>query len=225
MNFDFIYDYQINFIFRIIVAGVCGIFIGMERKNRAKEAGIRTHCIVACAAALMMIISKYGFFDMTMSGDIRLDPSRMAQGIVTGVGFLGAGMIYFQRGTLIGLTTASGIWAVSGIGMAIGSGMYIVGISSTFIILIVQLLFHRKHKLSTQHKIKNYTVLNVCEKNFQYRVTDVLKGMNISITDVSIKKYDGDIYDYVFHIEMEESVNEEDLLSLFDYECSVDFAN
>ena len=106
---DFGFDYRLICILRIIVAGICGIIIGLERKSRAKEAGIRTHCIVACASCLMMIISKYGFFDLQFSGDFKFDPSRMAQGIVTGVGFLGAGMIYFQRGTLIGLTTASGI--------------------------------------------------------------------------------------------------------------------
>ena len=84
-------EYHINMIFRMLVSCLCGMAIGFERKNRAKEAGIRTHCIVACASAKMMIISKYGFEDLIQaytSADVRLDPSRMAQGIVTGVGFL-----------------------------------------------------------------------------------------------------------------------------------------
>lgn len=221
---QFIYDYQLNHILRIIVAGVCGIIIGLERKNRAKEAGIRTHCIVACASALMMIISKYGFFDMNFSGDFKFDPSRMAQGIVTGVGFLGAGMIYFQRGTLVGLTTASGIWAVSGIGMAIGSGMYIIGISATFIILLIQLVFHSKNKIVPTNKIKNLSILKVQEENFQSVVEEKLALLNIYINDVSIKKYDG-VYDYVLHIEMPKDTREENILSLFDYECSIDFNN
>ena len=221
---DFIYTYHINLIFRIIVAGVCGILIGWERKNRAKEAGIRTHCIVACAATLMMIISKYGFFDMDFNGEIRLDPSRMAQGIVTGVGFLGAGMIYFQRGTLIGLTTASGIWAVSGIGMAIGAGMYVIGISSTVIILLVQLLFHHKNKIAPQHKIKNLSVYKVIEPGFQSVAEEKLSKLEIIVNDVSIKKYDG-MYDYIFHIEMDQDIREEELLHIFDYECAIDFNN
>ena len=221
---QFIYDYQLNLILRIIIAGVCGIIIGLERKNRAKEAGIRTHCIVACASALMMIISKYGFFDMNFGGDFKFDPSRMAQGIVTGVGFLGAGMIYFQRGYLIGLTTASGIWAVSGIGMAIGSGMYIIGISSTFIILLIQLIFHSKNKIAPSNKIKNLSILKVQEENFQSVVEEKLSLMNIIINDVSIKKYDG-MYDYILHIEMPKDIREENILSLFDYECLVDFNN
>lgn len=222
MNFQF--DYRLICILRIIVAGICGIVIGLERKNRAKEAGIRTHCIVACAACLMMVISKYGFFDLQFSGDFKFDPSRMAQGIVTGVGFLGAGMIYFQRGTLIGLTTASGIWAVSGIGMAIGAGMYVIGISSTVIILLVQLLFHHKNKIAPQHKIKNLSVYKVIEPGFQSVAEEKLSELEIIVNDVSIKKYDG-MYDYIFHIEMEQDIKEEDLLHIFEYECAIDFNN
>ncbi len=187
--------------------------------NQLAKDGIRTHCIVACASALMMIISKYGFFDMNFSGDFKFDPSRMAQGIVTGVG-----MIYFQRGTLIDLTTASGIWAVSGIGMAIGAGMYIIGISATFIILLIQLVFHSKNKIVPTNKIKNLSILKVQEENFQAVVEEKLSLLNIYINDVSIKKYDG-VYDYILHIEMPKDTREENILSLFDYECSTDFNN
>ena len=132
---EFIETYHINLIFRIIISCICGILIGFERKNRAKEAGVRTHCIVACASALMMIISKYGFYDIIQNAsligaDVRLDPSRLAQGIVTGVGFLGAGMIYIQRGSIRGLTTSSGIWATCGIGMAIGFAIALVAMAT-----------------------------------------------------------------------------------------------
>ncbi len=220
---DFIYDYHINLIFRIIIAGICGIFIGMERKNSGKEAGIRTHCIVACAAALMMIISKYGFYDMEFSlGDVRLDPSRMAQGIVTGVGFLGAGMIYFQRGSLVGLTTASGIWAVSGIGMAIGAGMYIIGISSVLIILAVQVMFHRRNKIVIHNKQKSLYISGVSEQEFAKTVKNILESIDVTITDISVKKHLDNTFDYHFNIEMEETVEEEDIIALFKYECSLE---
>ncbi len=223
---SFFYDYHMNLILRIIVAGICGIIIGLERKNSGKEAGIRTHCIVACAAALMMIISKYGFYDMEFSlGDVKLDPSRMAQGIVTGVGFLGAGMIYFQRGALIGLTTASGIWAVSGIGMAIGAGMYIIGISSTAIILIIQYLFHKRNKIVIHTKQKSLCITGVSEDGFVDTVKNKLESINVVITDLSIKKYKDNIFDYIFHIEMDETVNEEDIIKLFGYECSIENIN
>ena len=128
---------------RILIAGVCGIMIGFERKNRLKEAGIRTHLIVALGSALMMVVSKYGFEDVLFEGG-RADASRIASQIVTGVGFLGAGTIFVRKQAISGLTTAAGIWATAGIGMAIGSGMYSVGIASALIIVFMQKLFHGK---------------------------------------------------------------------------------
>ena len=136
-----------EYLFRILLAGVCGGVIGYERKNRGKGAGIRTHIIVAIASSLMMIISKYGFYDLSFGGDFKFDPSRIASQIVSGVGFLGAGMIFIQKNSVKGLTTAAGIWATSGIGMAIGSGMYTVGILSSLLILAVQLILHMNLKI------------------------------------------------------------------------------
>ena len=127
---------QSELFFRIVLAALCGAFIGYERMHRGKGAGIRTHLVVAAASALMMIISKYGFSDISriVVGNVaeyRLDPSRLAAQIVTGVGFLGAGMIFIHKNNITGLITAAGIWATSGVGMAIGSGMYSVGIATT----------------------------------------------------------------------------------------------
>ena len=136
---------QLIYIFRILLAALCGALIGYERKNRGKRAGIRTHIIVAIASALMMLVSKYGFFDL-ISGTKAADPSRIAAQVVSGVGFLGAGMIYFNRKTLQGLTTAAGIWATSGIGLAMGAGMYFIGIFTTIIIIVSQILLHKNLK-------------------------------------------------------------------------------
>lgn len=140
---------QFELLGRILIAAICGAVIGFERKNRKKEAGIRTHIIVAVAASLLMIISKYGFFDlvsgnMFQGADVRLDPSRIASCIVSGIGFLGAGMIFTYKKTVSGLTTAAGIWATAGIGMAIGSGLYVIGISCAFLIVVLQLLLHNR---------------------------------------------------------------------------------
>lgn len=224
----FIETYHINLLFRIIIAGICGIIIGFERKNRAKEAGVRTHCIVACASALMMVISKYGFYDLIeeailIGADVRLDPSRMAQGIVTGVGFLGAGMIYIQRGSIRGLTTASGIWATSGIGMAIGAGMYIVGIASTVVILAVQVLFHQKTRFMTQHKTRSLAIYSVTEEDYQSKVTQSMNEHNINISEVSIKKNEDSSLDYIFYLDMPEQIGEEWIISSIDYRCKIDF--
>lgn len=223
-------QYQINLIIRMIVACACGIVIGIERKNRAKEAGIRTHCIVACASAMMMIISKYGFSDLirlaaVLEEDVRLDPSRMAQGIVTGVGFLGAGIIYFQRGAIKGLTTAAGVWAVSGIGMAIGAGMYIIGISATLLILLAQIILHSKSSFMSKYKTKTMKIYGVDETDFQKKVMEQFQNMDIGVLDVSVAKNTDGTFDYAFCFEVPKSTCEEGLVKLFPYRCSIDFTN
>ncbi len=134
---------QLAYMARLLVASGCGILIGYERKNRLKEAGMRTHLIVALGAALMMLVSKYGFFDLAGYNDfLRVDASRIASQIVSGVGFLGAGMIFVRNRSVTGLTTAAGIWTTAGIGMAIGAGMYAVGIFCTVVVLGTQYLLH-----------------------------------------------------------------------------------
>lgn len=121
---------------RLLVAGLMGVFIGLEREYRAKEAGFRTHFLVALGSALMMIVSKYGFYDILSKDLIRLDPSRIAAQVVSGIGFLGAGTIILQKHIVRGLTTAAGIWATSGIGLVIGAGMYSIGIIATAFVLM-----------------------------------------------------------------------------------------
>ena len=138
--------WELDLLFRIFLAGICGGLIGYERNSRLKEAGIRTHLIVALGAALMMIVSKYGFADVTDLKGVALDPSRVAAQIVTGVGFLGAGMIFVRNQNISGLTTAAGIWATAGIGMAIGAGLYFLGVAGTALIVILQIMLHKDFK-------------------------------------------------------------------------------
>lgn len=130
------------YVIRILVAGICGFCIGYERKTRSKEAGIRTHTIVCMASALLMIISKYAFVDQLDWGTKGADTARIAAQIVSGIGFLGAGIIIYRRDTLYGLTTAAGIWAAAGIGMALGAGMYILGVATTVLLIILQVFLH-----------------------------------------------------------------------------------
>ena len=130
LNSQFSLLQNLDFFIRILVAGLCGFVLGVERSRRFKEAGVRTHMIVCCGAALVMIVSKYGFADLTsatgeaFNGTRGADPARLAAQVVSGVGFLGAGMIFKNGGSVTGLTTAAGIWAAAGIGLAIGSGMH-----------------------------------------------------------------------------------------------------
>ena len=134
-----------HFIVRMLVSIVCGFAIGLERKSRSKEAGIRTHAIVCLASCLFMILSKYltaPLFSDISGNSFDGDATRIAAQVVTGIGFLGAGIIMYRRDVMHGLTTAAGIWATSAIGMAIGGGFIVTGVFATAIILLLQLVFH-----------------------------------------------------------------------------------
>lgn len=124
-----------EFIFRVFVAALLGGMIGFEREYRAKEAGLRTHFLVAMGSALFMIVSQYGF-NAVLSTSIKLDPSRVAAQVVSGIGFIGAGTIIFQKHVIKGLTTAAGLWVTSAIGLACGSGLYLLSVASTLLVLL-----------------------------------------------------------------------------------------
>jgi putative Mg2+ transporter-C (MgtC) family protein len=115
--------------------------IGLEREMRQKSAGLRTHTLVGVGAALFMLISKYGFNDVLEPGRVILDPSRVAAQIVTGVGFLGAGLIFVRRDSVRGLTTAAAIWVTAAVGAASGAGLPVLAALTTGIYFVVALVF------------------------------------------------------------------------------------
>ena len=126
-----------EFILRLFAAAVMGGIIGMERGYRAKEAGVRTHFLVALGSALFMIVSQFGFETVLgLPYNIRLDPSRIASQVVSGIGFIGAGTIIFQKHVVKGLTTAAGLWVTAAIGMTCGSGLYILASATTLLVLL-----------------------------------------------------------------------------------------
>jgi len=128
---------EYEFILRIFCAAILGGLIGLEREYRAKEAGFRTHFLVALGSALFMIVSAYGF-EGAMNSDLhRWDVSRVASQVVSGIGFIGAGTIIFRKSEnmVSGLTTAAGVWVTGAIGLACGGGMYVLSIASTILVL------------------------------------------------------------------------------------------
>ena len=138
------YDFGLDLILRLVLSLVSGSIVGYERMLRHKSAGIRTHAMVAFGSAIFAIASKYGFLDIVVLDSVNVDVSRVAANIVTGVCFLGAGMIFVKGKSISGLTTAAGIWTVSAIGMVWGCGMYSLGIVSTVIIAIIQYAPHSR---------------------------------------------------------------------------------
>lgn len=148
---------ELRYLISVLLAIILGFAIGYERKLRFKEAGIRTHTIVCVGSTLIMIVSKYGFSD-----SIEADASRVAAQIVSGIGFLGAGIIVYRKHEIHGLTTAAGIWTTSGVGMAVGAGLYIVAVGATVIIIAVQCVFHANFKL---FRTKKYFQIKICFLN------------------------------------------------------------
>ena len=204
-------------LLRIIIAVFCGAFIGHERTNRGKGAGIRTHTIVAVASCLMMIISQYGFEDFfntftNSDVELKLDPSRIAAQIVTGIGFLGAGMIFIQKNNITGLTTAAGIWAIAGIGMAIGCGMYFIGIACTVIIFLVQLLMHKNSRI-LHSQVESELVINVEEsENAIEQIIDLLKEFEVNIIEISYEKNKDDLLEVTVLVQYTHNMNKVKLI-------------
>lgn len=128
-------------LYELGAAFVLSAVIGLEREARRKSAGLRTYTVVGTSAALFLLISKYGFNDVLRSGQIVLDPSRVAAQIVTGIGFIGAGLIFVHNDRVQGLTTAATVWLVTAVGMACGAGLLLLAVVVTIAYFIVAFLF------------------------------------------------------------------------------------
>ena len=185
-----------EYLLRLTLSALFGGLIGLERELRMKGAGIRTHLLVSFAACTMTLVSKYGFFDVIDYPDIRLDPSRIAAGLVTAIGFLGAGTIFARGRSVSGLTTAAGLWATAGIGLAMGAGMYPVGVFGTLMIALLQILMHKfvmqADALASNHL--HFTVQDSAQ--FHERLGDYLQERNVQIMDSRITYHDDGFVSY-----------------------------
>ncbi|MBE6676576.1 MAG: MgtC/SapB family protein [Clostridia bacterium] len=178
-----------DYLVRVVVACLCGGLIGLERTKRLKEAGIRTHIIVALGATLIMVVSKYGFSDV-----IGADASRIASNVVTGISFLGAGVIFVRGGSVKGLTTAAGIWATAAIGLALGAGMYTVGVLCTAIIIILQISLHKFLPADMQSSKELLLVISKDYHTVMPKIRARLEEMKVLISGVEMEKMDnGDV--------------------------------
>ena len=207
-------------LLRIILAVLCGAFVGIERTNRGKEAGIRTHAIVALASCLMMIISQYGFSDFFRNYNYnnvepRLDPSRIAAQIVSGIGFLGAGTIFIHKNVVTGLTTAAGIWAIAGVGMSIGCGMYFIGISCTIVIIVAQFILHKSSKFtSNQPETQMAFVIENSEENID-TILEEIKKIDGVILETEYTKKEENLLEIKICIQHAKAIDKETLFKRF----------
>ncbi len=217
------YYMEIECIFRILISAICGSFIGIERKVRLKEAGTRTHLVVAFGSALFMIVSKYGFEDMILraaqNSAISFDPTRVASTIVTGIGFLGAGTIFVRRNVINGLTTAAGLWSTAAVGMAIGAGQYIIGISATVILVLFQWFLHSSKLFNrTSTVIMNFK-LAPCDKPIE-KLKTALEDKGIKVKSVSFEKNSNNECKIECFVKMPAKISH---IQLSDELCSIDF--
>ena len=201
------------YLLGLITAVVCGALIGVERTFRQKEAGIRTHIIVALGSALIMIVSKYGFFDIVGLADhVNLDGSRLAAQVVTGISFLGAGIIVF-KGTVKGLTTAAGVWTTAGIGLAAGAGMYGIAVYATLILLIVQIVIHKI--LPVENTSTNAVSMKLKDDPEAIEsITKLFKENGYILISTSVEKKDSK-YICLFTIRAKSHINPDDISKLF----------
>ena len=205
----------LDFALRLFVAGAMGILIGLEREYRAKEAGYRTHFLVALGSALMMIVSQYGFMDVLKTDLIRVDPSRIAAQVVSGIGFIGAGTNILQKQIVRGLTTAAGIWATSGIGLAVGAGMYAIGIAATLLVLLgLETLSYFFKSIGLRNMMIDFST---DDKEAIKRVSQVFNTRNYIVVSYEMKEVplNGKICYHVSMVVKAKRMNEEGLLLLF----------
>ena len=217
-NSQFTLIQTLEFFLRIVIAGVFGAAIGFERTRRFKEAGIRTHVIVCTAAALMMLVSKYGFIDMAgpneaFTGGRGTDPARIAAQVVTGISFLGAGVIFKNGNTVKGLTTAAGIWATAGIGLAVGAGMYWLGFFVTVLVAALQFIMHRFTVGADAFTTCKLTLRVREEDAFRQVLQDRLKSWRAKAVNIRLSRNDDGSVRYDLTLRTPHDLTPEDLMA------------
>ena len=177
---------MLDFILRLLAATAMGAVIGLEREYHAKEAGVRTHLLVALGSCLFMIISVYGFELMLSRDHVSFDPSRIASQVVTGIGFIGAGTIILQKQMVRGLTTAAGLWVTAAIGLACGNGMFLLALITTLVVLVslgllnIYLPYFSQKDRKISFSIEDYETLT--------EVLKKLKKRNIAVINYELHK-------------------------------------
>ncbi len=187
-----------NFILRLFIAGLLGGLIGFEREFRAKEAGLRTHFLVALGSALFMLISQYAFTG-------RFDAARVAAQVVSGIGFIGAGVIIFQKNVVRGVTTAAGLWVAGAIGLACGAGMYAIAAAATLMTIICLETMH----LITRHygeKSLTLTISPVTSETLS-GILEKIRKSNLEIDSFNFSDESAFIYMHLRQRNYQDAIN------------------
>ena len=211
-----VYD-NLEFLIRILISAVFGILIGLERTKRQKDAGIRTHCIIAVTSAAFMILSKYAFLDVNaVLGDRSADPARLAAQVVSGISFLGAGVIFKDRNSSIkGLTTAAGMWATAAVGMSIGAGLYWLGVFETVAIMFSQMILHRFPIAGDALSTQEFTVHMADDPTVKEMVDRLIESHQASIEQSEVKRQSGTLQLH-YVLRLKEQISHAEAMALMD---------
>jgi putative Mg2+ transporter-C (MgtC) family protein len=177
------------------LAFLLSAIVGLEREMRHKSAGLRTYTLVGVSAALFMLISKYGFTNILVTGQVVLDPSRVAAQIVSGIGFIGGGVIFMRRDVVRGLTTAASVWLTAALGMACGAGLGILAIATTVGHIVIMFLFP-KLLAYLPKQARRATALSIVYEDGRGLLRDILvtcSKLRFAIDRVEVERQDGSL--------------------------------
>lgn len=176
-------------LIRLVIALVLGAFVGWDREQRERAAGIRTHALVSLGSCLIIIVSAFGFADILGTRAVVLDPSRIAAQVVSGIGFIGAGAILFRKEIVKGLTTAAAVWVVAAIGLACGSGLLLEAVAATILSLVVlramRPLEEYLHGRSNSYALR--VEVTGAETEFIARVTAACTQNGVKIENIQVQ--------------------------------------
>ncbi|WP_084242761.1 MgtC/SapB family protein [Planomicrobium okeanokoites] len=200
-------DYMVITI-RLLMAAFLSGMIGIERETKKQPAGLRTHLLVGTGACLMMILSLNGFdnYINNASGPLQFDPSRIPSYVISGIGFLGAGTIIVNRGSVKGLATAASIWVAAGLGLVIGIGMYYVAVLSTIIVIgTLYVLGEVEKKYISKHKQKQIIIIAEDQEDMFSKLSGYFEDNELKVMDFQIENVDTysekRVSKYIFSIE------------------------
>jgi putative Mg2+ transporter-C (MgtC) family protein len=180
-------SYELAVLVKLLLAGLAGAVIGLEREKHGRPAGLRTNLLVALGACIMMVVSeafqlKYAGLDVNSA--VRLDPGRTAAQIVTGIGFIGAGVIIKEGITVRGLTTAATLWLVAGVGMAFGMGLFLPGLMATVLALLSLVFLKKLEPLIKKDRYLDLTVSGVNRPGLQDELEQLFTTRGLLVTDI-----------------------------------------
>ncbi len=184
---------ELDIVWRLGLALALSAAIGLERELSQKSAGLRTYTLVGLGSALFMIISKYGFFDVLEAGSVVLDPSRVAAQIVSGIGFIGAGLIFVRRDSVRGLTTAAGVWLTAAVGAAAGASLPLLAVATTvaYFLVVFGLTPLARRLPASPYAASALRVVYADGRGILRRVLATSTARDFKVADIDVHRADG----------------------------------